>query len=267
VKRRSAYSLVELIVTVGALSAIMSLILPAVQAARESARRNQCQGNLREIGLGLSKFETAFGALPVGRNAQHRWQHSWATAILPHIDQAAVFERYDYHRRWNSGTNAHVSNANIRLFRCPSATHKWDGKTDYGGNYGSSLTGLVPGFERGLAWEAGTFPPTNIELFGNYRDASVRVSEISDGTSQTFLVLEDADRPAAAGGQWASGHNCFAHDDGLINQNVSKEIFSCHPQSAHSLLADGSVRLLHESTEPAIIGALCTRGSGETFGQ
>jgi type II secretory pathway pseudopilin PulG len=256
-------TLIEVLVATAIMGALVALAVPAVQMARETARRAQCQNNLRELGHALLNYESVHGRLPAGRDAQNRWQHSWATTVLPQLEQNALFGRYDYSRAWDDPANESVANANIAIFRCPSAIHKWDGKTDYGGNYGSSLTGLTPGFQYGRAWEAGTFPPIHIALPGRHRSASVRLSEITDGTSHTFLILEDTDRPAKEGGMWANGHNCFAHDSGPINHNISKEVFSRHPSGAGSLLADGSVRFLSASIENAVLGALCTRATGE----
>jgi prepilin-type N-terminal cleavage/methylation domain-containing protein len=263
VKRRCAYSLVELLVAISIIALLICLALPAIQMARESSRRAQCQNNLRQLGVALMSFESAARLLPAGRDAENDYQHSWATAVLPQLDQQALHSRYDYGNRWNSSSNAVVAQANVKVFRCPSATLKWDGKSDYGGNYGSSLTGLFPGSEKGSAWESGTFPPINVGTFGNYRNQAVRINEITDGTSHTFFVLEDADRPASAGGVWANGHNCFAHDKGRVNNRMSKEIFSRHPAGANGLLADCSVRFLTESVDPWILGALSTRAAGE----
>jgi prepilin-type N-terminal cleavage/methylation domain-containing protein/prepilin-type processing-associated H-X9-DG protein len=257
------FTLVEMLVTIAVMAILAGLLLPAVQMAREAGRRMQCQNNLRQIGLALAAFESTSGRLPVGRDAQNKWNHSWATAILPQLEHAASYQQYDYRKAWNDPANAAAANANLAVFRCPSATGKWDGKTDYGGNYGSALTGLKPGFPEGFAWEAGTFPPIHVAMPGKYRSSSVRMGEITDGTSQTFLVLEDADRSAKEGGLWANGHNCFAHDDGPINRNISKEIFSRHPGGASGLLADGSVRFLSVSIEVSVVGALCTRAVGE----
>jgi prepilin-type N-terminal cleavage/methylation domain-containing protein len=257
------FTVVEMLVAIAIVGTLAALVVPAVQQAREVARRTRCQNNLREMCNALLGYEWVHGCLPAGRDAQNRWQHSWATAILPQLDQRDLLQQYDYFRAWNDPVSESVAQVNIAVFRCPSATGRWDGKTDYGGNYGSSLTGLTPGFQQGRAWEAGTFPPVHIGLSGRYRNSAVRLSEITDGTSQTFLVLEDADRPANEGGMWANGHNCFAHDSGRINSNVSQEIFSRHPRGADALLADGSVRFLSESMETSVVGAMCTRAVGE----
>jgi len=260
---RQAMTLIEVLVATAIMGALVAIALPAVQMAREAARRTQCQNNLRELGGALASFETTHGHLPAGRDAHNRWQHSWATAILPQLEQNDLFQRYDYARAWNDPANEPVVQASLAVFRCPSAIGKWNGKTDYGGNYGSGLTGLRAGFQEGRAWEAGTFPPIHVPLRGKFRRAAVRMGEVTDGTSQTLLVVEVADRPSKQGGMWANGHNCLAHDNGGVNNRSSQEIFSRHPGGAGGLMADGSVRFLAESIEAVVVGALCTRAAGE----
>jgi prepilin-type N-terminal cleavage/methylation domain-containing protein len=259
----SGFTLIELLVSLFIIGLLVALLLPAVQNIREAARRTQCRNNLHQMGVALSGYESTFRRLPPGREAENGWNHSWSTAALPYLEQAALFDQYDYQSAWDDPDNAPVSDAMLAVFRCPSAVEDWPGKTDYGGNYGSALTGLTPGFQHGYAWESGLLPPIRIDLPGNYRREGVRTGEVSDGLSQTFLVLEDADRPAAEGGRWANGHNCFAHDEGPINANRSKEIFSRHPGGAHALVGDGSVRFLSESTDLSVIGGLSTRAVGE----
>jgi prepilin-type processing-associated H-X9-DG protein len=261
------FTVVELLVAIAIVGLLAGLLLPAVQMARESARRTRCQNNLRQLGAAIAGHESAVGRLPAGRDAANRWQHAWSTAVLPYLEQAALHAGYDSGRAWNDPVNQAVSETDLLLFRCPSAIAKWPGKSDYGGNYGSALTGLVPGFREGHAWESGAFPPIHVAMPGRYRSASVRLGEFTDGTSQTFLVLEDADRSAKEGGLWANGHNCFAHDNGAINSSPSKEIFSRHPRGAQALLADGSVRFLSESMAVSIVGAMCTRAAGEVVAQ
>jgi len=260
---RRAMTLVEVLVATAIVGVLVAIAMPAVQMVREAARRTQCQNNLRELGVALLNFESVHARLSAGRDAQHGWNHSWATAILPQLEQADLFARYDYSRAWNHRANQSVARANPAVFRCPSAIGKWDGKTDYGGNYGSGLTGLKSGFQEGRAWEAGMFPPIQVPLPGRFRRAAVRMNEVTDGTSQTLMILEDADRQAKEGGLWANGHNCLAHDRGRVNGSVSNEIFSRHPGGAGGLMADGSVRFLAESIEAAVVGALCTRAVGE----
>jgi type II secretory pathway pseudopilin PulG len=258
-------TLVEILVVISVVTILLALLLPAVQAAREAARRSGCFNNLRQFGLGNANHESVHGRLPTGRDAAAGRNHSWCTALLPFLEQGALHDRYDFQRPWDDSANLPVVESKLSVFLCPSAVERWAGKTDYGGNYGSALTGLTPGFRWGCAWEAGTFPPVHVAMIGAHRDSPVALSEVTDGTSHTFLVIENADRPAEEGGLWGSGHNCFAHDNGAINSNPSKEIFSRHPRGACALFCDGSVSFISDSTEPVIVGALCTRAAGEVI--
>jgi len=264
---RTAFTLIEVLVVIAIVGVVAALALPAVQAAREAGRRMQCQSNLRQMGLAIAAFESANRRLPPGRDAAQRRQHSWCTGVLPYLEQAALQDRYDYNQPWDAAANQAAAKTNLAVFCCPSATESWDGKTDYGGNYGSALTGLTPGFRIGFAWDAGALLPVHITMPGPHRSAAVALGDFTDGTSQTFLVLEDADRAAKEGGMWANGHNCFAHDKGPVNNSQSKEIFSRHPSGACALLADGSVRFLSATMESRVVGAMCTRAAGEAAAQ
>lgn len=257
------FTLIELLIVVVIITILLSLALPAVQQARESVRRVRCQNNLREIGLALAGFESTQSYLPPGRDAARGWNHSWSTAILRHLEQEALADKYHWKLAWDTPANTSLTTTDLAIFRCPSTTENWPGKTDYGGNYGTALTGLTPGFQHGYAWEAGTLPPIHIQRPGNYRRGGVKIGEILDGTSHTLVVMEDADRPANEGGLWANGHNCFAHDQGPVNATVSNEIFSRHAGGAFAVLAHGGVRFLSESISLKVLGALSTRAGGE----
>jgi len=244
----------------------MALILPAVQMARESARRTTCRNNLRQIGLALHNFESSHRVFPPGRDAHEDHHHSWATAVLPHLEQTAGYERYDYSHAWNHTVNVPVIKSNVPVFRCPSAVEKWSGKSDYGGNFGTTLTGLEPGFSRGLGWESGVLLVVRMPYGDIFRKRPVRMADIRDGASNTIIVVEDADRTAREGGRWGDGHNGVAHDNGPVNNSPSSEIHSRHPGGAFVLMTDGSVRFVTESMDLDVLGALCTRAGGEVTG-
>ena len=93
----------------------------------------------------------------------------------------------------------------------------------------------------------------------------ITMAAIKDGLSNTFLVLEDSGRAAEQGGRWIDGDNCFGQDHGPINAHQSKEIFSNHPQGAHAVMADASVRFLSNGMAPSVIGALSTRNGMESI--
>lgn len=269
------------------IAVLATMMLPALLSARAAAYRVQCQSNLKSIGQALLTFEAGKDRLPAGRNERGGADHSWATVILPHLEEQALYDQYSWSHRWNDGSglmyyqamefskihvapadyrsNLKVAATNLSIFLCPATTHDHLGATDYGGNYGSMLTGLQSGLATGNSWESGTLTAVNLIDVDKSRRVGIRMREITDGVSHTFLVLEDAGRKDSQGGMWANGHNCFGHDRGGINRTRSSEIFSDHTGTAHALLADGSVMSLNVSIEPHILGALSTRAGNEEF--
>src|SRR5262249_4144961 len=103
VRRHRAFSLVELLVTIGTVSVLIALLLPAVQQAREAARKTQCRNNLHQIGLAFANYESALGAFPpalIRRRANNQTfdfnYHVWAEHILPYMDQQSIYNRINF---------------------------------------------------------------------------------------------------------------------------------------------------------------------------
>ena len=124
---RSAFTLVELLVVIAIIGILVGLLLPAVQAAREAARRMQCSNNLKQLGLAVHNFESARRALPTslrppsnisGSGEQSRV--SVLTDLLPYIEQSTIFNQYNKAINWNSGTNIPLSQTRVPSFVCPS---------------------------------------------------------------------------------------------------------------------------------------------------
>jgi prepilin-type N-terminal cleavage/methylation domain-containing protein len=263
---RGAFTLIELVVSIAVIGILMALLLPAVQYCRESARRTDCKNRLRQQGLALHNFHAAHNHFPIGQDGTNDFDHSWCTAVLPYLEQAALFDQYDYTRPWYDATsqNPAVAATNLKVFLCPSTSHSFPGAMDYAGTYGSDLTGLGCCFGVGLGWDSGILVGVRIEANGQpQRQGPINMAEITDGTSHTFLVVEDAGRTEIEGGLWASGANCLAVAE-PVNKNRSNEIFSDHRVGAHVLLADGSVNFLSNATDLYMLGSLATRNGGET---
>jgi len=95
------------------------------------------------------------------------------------------------------------------------------------------------------------------------RQGPITMDHIRDGASRTFMVLEDAGRLPEHGGQWANGHQCLAHEWGVVNFYQNNGIYSEHPGGAHALTADGSVHFVSDEVERLVLGALSTRAHRE----
>lgn len=199
---RSGFTLVELLVVIAIIGVLVALLLPAVQSAREAARRMKCQNNLKQFGLALHNYHDTFNRMPA---AYYRaWPTSngstfgtpgwgWGAMILPRIEQQALYEVM------NPGTLRLDGNAVTKtpaqtplpMFRCPSDTGP---KTNANrGNYGTSnyvavFGALYDQASVGQAVVAGSVSNANTGIFGP--NSGVRLAEIQDGTSNTIMIGE-----------------------------------------------------------------------------
>ena len=123
---RSGFTLVELLVVIAIIGVLVALLLPAVQAAREAARRAQCQNNLRQIGLALQNYaDQKNGVLPSGGVTNgpccnSKSHENWAILILPHLEQQSLFSRYDFKAHNEDPSNDFVRRQTVATFLCPT---------------------------------------------------------------------------------------------------------------------------------------------------
>jgi prepilin-type N-terminal cleavage/methylation domain-containing protein/prepilin-type processing-associated H-X9-DG protein len=201
---RRGFTLIELLVVIAIISILMGLLLPAVQKIRESAARLQCQNNLKQIGLALHNYHTINGAFPTSNRTSPtaKVRYGWMTASLPYIEQGNVYAGYDYTTNWDSPTNLQVTSLQIKIFQCPSSPNpsRLDGDQQ---NLASNLPWVPVVATTDYATIASVHPllaalyPGQIQALNGIlaRNTSPRITDITDGTSNTLLVVESAGRP------------------------------------------------------------------------
>ena len=253
VLQRRAFTLVELLVVIAIIGILVGLLLPAVQAVRESARRMQCQNHLAQIGLALHNYHSAFRKLPPGGievrpETPGGKQLAWSAMILPFLEESAAYEQVDFSFAYDDPVNADVAAKTIETYLCPSQPRDVGlenfGPTDYGGIFGERIIGR-------------NFPPRGVMI----HDKAIRFRDITDGLSRTLTVAEDT---GFRDGQWINAWNLF---DQAFPINAApafeNDIRSMHPTGANGLFADGSVSFLTESMDLKILAAICTRNGAE----
>jgi prepilin-type N-terminal cleavage/methylation domain-containing protein/prepilin-type processing-associated H-X9-DG protein len=216
-KQRGGFTLVELLVVIAIIGILIALLLPAVQAARESARRAQCTNNLKQMGLGIHNYEDAKGKLPAAYSAATGL--SWHVNILPYIEQEARFSNFDTTETNITRVDHTAPNRNDpngltipTTYQCPSAPveltrqpmnapHNTNGPTDLiPPNTGSPAA--VPHYygvngPRGSAPFGGNYPAAGshegvaVATSGIFqRDGNLRLTDVLDGTSNTMMIAE-----------------------------------------------------------------------------
>jgi len=187
--RRRAFTLVELLVVIAIIGVLVALLLPAVQAAREAARRSQCSNNLKQLGLGLHNFESTYQKLP-GGGISPTCDLSMLVQLLPFIEQQAIFDRFDLNVHNYEGINPAASAVQVKTLICPSDAFpdrsKTIGWTSYHPNMGSWVT--ING------WDGIIGPSKDLWGAGDKTKLmpALAFGQITDGLSNTAALAEVA---------------------------------------------------------------------------
>ncbi len=244
---------------------LVALLLPAIQASRESARRAQCANNLRQMGIGLLAYHDARGAFPPGCVEPGGRRMAWSLFVLPYIEEAAAYDLYDSSVPFYAANNRAAAGVIVRVYLCPSTlrlTRFREGNTSGDINRNGQYD---PGDELAMSDYGGMFGWAHFPKYANgvmLYDDPVSLRQVTDGTSRTIVVAEDTGRGTSMNGPWSDGENIF--DAGMrINRLQNNEIWSDHPAGAQVLMCDGAVRFLYEDLDLAVLAALCTRAGGE----
>lgn len=298
-KPRTAFTLVELLVVIAIIAVLIGLLLPAVQQAREAARRTMCLNNLKQLGLSLANHESAKKKLPVGANLVNGL--SWRVVILPYIEQSSLYERFDLAPGdWNAGPNKEGPNKlvhglnKIPSFNCPSqpldlagngSSTLQDGRKTYTSDY-HGVAGPKGVSPKGVAYLVNSTPAGQggFGLQGTLtRDVAARMQDFVDGTSNTLAIGEVAvtwnGQPLASdGADWTRGMgwvapttsgmaSCRNVNNGLnVPYNgVFNDISfgSRHANGVNFARVDGSIGFVPNEIDLVVLKSLASRNGDE----
>jgi prepilin-type N-terminal cleavage/methylation domain-containing protein len=282
VRSHGGFTLIELLVVVAIIGILVALLLPAVQQAREAARRTRCKSNLRQIALALHNYHDTFGIFPSGQYycrpntpcsapafTADGW--GWTASLLPFVDQAALFDGFDFRLAMRDPHHARLLATPLPVFQCPSDATRQDllpptvntflperfATTNYCGNAGSF----------GNSFEAPRLASNELQSNGVLgRDSARRLRDVTDGASNTFLVGEvihyefhwdptlyghfHLPRAACCTLKLVRNGNRRLNPGKTATVDDQRQGFSSlHEGGAHFGLCDGSVRFISETID------------------
>ena len=298
IPRRPGFTFIELLISITIIAILIALLLPAVQQAREAARRTQCKNHLSQIALAIQNYSALYDVFPSGAvnpTAPITWPGtpqdyhvSWIVQILPQLELSSTFRHFDFQEGIYAPRNLAPQQKRIAILLCPSNDHYHlvgdRGRSHYVGVHNSNAH------------------PIDVDNDGTmFLNSHVRDAEITDGLSNTFLVGETNDNSTLW--SWAAGTNDTIRNTGwALNSNLSRPgttptdsgiliEFDLRPKTANSVdpfpppttpdlskvplgfsgphsggaqfaLADGSVRFMSENIDHQMYKQLASRNDG-----
>lgn len=296
-RRRLGFTLVELLVVIAIIGIMVGLLLPAVQSAREVARRISCQNNLKQMGLAIHNYHIAFNQFPTVNANNTLSGGSIFTSILPMMEQAAAFELYDFALANSHPRNVRVTGQKIPFFLCPSSPMRREVPScaaDSGrapGNYAASIGSR----DYNQYWSFTGSPRPSLNGAIVYTDTVEKKTgfrDFFDGTSTTMMIGETTydlpDYKFTSGDCIGTSRFSFTYwsnpfpgstgvttqyafnpkdkpNDGIYNSGWVRSFRSDHIGGLQFLYADGSVHFLTDSLASTLVDALATRSGKEVL--
>ncbi len=295
VRGRRGFTLIELLVVIAIISVLIALLLPAVQSAREAARRVQCINNLKQMGLAFHNYHSINDRFCIGYIA---WPNSntnvtspgwgWASALLPELEQQPLYSATNFGLPIEAPSNQTSRTTTLSVFVCPSDRFTGlftmndvngnpiaDAETNsYAGNYGRDM-------------KIATYPDTGNGML--MRNQAYGIRDITDGSSETFLVGERGAILTRTPWVGAINGGVMVITPGSTSQSTRTktapvetlaradtnggtstdlffdpdDFYTPHPAGIHFLRCDGSVLFIKSSISAAVYGGLCSRNMGE----
>ncbi len=290
--RRRAFTLVELLVVIAIIGVLVALLLPAVQQAREAARRMHCVNNMKQIGLAMHQYHDAHARFPYAvTTCCTPPGGTWVVLLLPHLEQQNLHDQFDLSLTMTDPVHTEPIQQVISTFICP--TDGGPGNAVLDGRFQHNaprMLGLWYPVSMGptqpdqcpfcsATWccqgnNYGTNPPGNsVGMFGRHALPEVRFGDVTDGLSNTFMSGETLPRHCIFNGAYATNFpvypttiplNTMEEDMGESGQWFRTCGFkSLHPGGANFLMGDASVHFVSETMDYRLYNNLGTREGGE----
>ncbi|MCA9126017.1 MAG: DUF1559 domain-containing protein, partial [Planctomycetales bacterium] len=300
------FTLVELLVVISIIGILVGLLLPAVQYAREAARRASCQNNLKQISLALLNYESAHKRLPPGylhkfgaAGATYDANHmgfAWGSMILPQLEQTNVYQEFNFSLPAFDNINLVARERHLSVFLCPTDPYSAN-------NYVVRHDASGAEHDRyAAASYAACWGPSNanvnlddtplLSMGAFYRNSRTRLGDITDGLSNTFAIGERTNGPIPLSHVTAGGHSVFEtawaaaareltellddHGHMVLFETQfrpneldgdDKGLSAPHNGVAQFALCDGSVHTISDNIDADVYDALGTKAGGEVPGQ
>ena len=303
---RHAFTLVELLVVIAIIGVLVALLLPAVQAAREAARRTQCKNNLKQIALAVHNYHDSHNVFPpsstsglgagvwnypgTGPTDPSIHLHSFASLLLPYMEQGSIASQIDYNISALDPANHAAASQILPFYRCPSyAGNDYSDDPLYTTTVGHdrfAIRNYVTLGARTVLGLSGATPADGVMFPGS----NTGFRDVTDGASSTIAFAEtreersavwidgtsaavaarwtDLSSPTFAGNTVSINHTPY-FPGGVFLNSIGQEYgpSSFHPGGAQHAFVDGSVQFLSETVEASVYDALTTRAGGEVPGE
>lgn len=274
-RARRGFTLIELLVVIAIIAVLIALLLPAVQQAREAARRSSCKNNIAQMTLAMHNYEMAYSTLPPGcvnatgpiESKPEGYHMSWTVQILPYIDQSALFEHFDF-KKGVYDQNEDLKKVRIHVYSCPS---EWNSQAEQASNYAGN--------------QGGEETPIDVKNGGVlFLNSRVTMRDIKDGTSNTLLIGEknivEKEQPWYAGTRstirnsgsqpndlyrnFSSGYGRGAPVPEKFNDPKFVGGFSSfHPGGTQFGFVDGRVQFISSTIDQKVFSQLGERADGK----
>jgi prepilin-type N-terminal cleavage/methylation domain-containing protein len=293
---RFGFTLVELLVVIAIIGILVSLLLPAIQAAREAARRTQCQNNLKQIGVAIQSHLDTHKAFPMGRNKTDQKAVSWAYYLLPFMEENTIYSSWVSTATADDPQNTATMRTPVQVYACPSrrraaADRNFDNNDqppkvlgvasliDYAANAGLDVYTGVPSKDES-AKEFGAY--SRADSGPIFSGSHISARHVEDGLSKTIAIAEKhmppvpantapemehyaiGDTAAISGDDPFTTFRCTKNGMASNADDTDKSKFgSPHPGMVQSIFLDCHVRGLRSDIDTAVLQALSTIGGGE----